>query len=178
VNAPVIQLPTTLAADSVQLADDTEVVGVEAGGRKRAYVLEALFEPRNHCVNDVLGGKPITVTYCIRNDLVAVFTDPNGDQPLEIATAGYKGYLLPSVTAGGRQKSMVGSLILRVGSSLFRQENGRAIGKQAERQLPYPKAEFIRTRWVNWRHAHSDTDVFVGETSDGAPSLDFKETNP
>src|SRR5262249_39700406 len=66
VNAPVIQLPTTLAADSVQLADDTEVVGVEAGGRKRAYVLEALFEPRDHCVNDVLGGTPRPRTHGFR----------------------------------------------------------------------------------------------------------------
>src|SRR5262249_62420187 len=61
---PVVQLPMTVPADAASVPDDAVVIGVEAGGRHRAYLLEALYPSASHVINDLVGGKPITVAYC------------------------------------------------------------------------------------------------------------------
>jgi hypothetical protein len=157
VQMPVIQRPTALPADAVTLPDDTVVIGVEAGGRRRAYVLRALYPPERHVINDVLGGKPITVTYCDVTDCLAVFTDPDADAPLEIATGGWQGKLV--------RGKFTGSMLLRVGSFLFRQDTGQPLANHGDKLLPYTRAEFVRTTWKAWRDARPDTDVYVGDIS-------------
>jgi hypothetical protein len=72
------------------------VIGVEAGGRSRAYLLKAFFYPAaRHVINDLLGGRPITIVYCDMTDYVAAYTDPDANEPLHIATRGWQGHSVP-----------------------------------------------------------------------------------
>ena len=50
------------AAQLTELGDDEEVLGLTLNGASRAY--PARFIAWHHIVNDVLGGKPVAVTYC------------------------------------------------------------------------------------------------------------------
>jgi hypothetical protein len=154
---PVIQLPTAVPREEVALPDDADVIGVGSGGRHRAYVLEAFFAPERHVINDLLGGKPITVTYCNMTDCLAVFTDPNADGPLEIAAGGWQGHFLH-----GR---VLGSMLLRVGSSWYRQDTGQPVASQGHDTFPYTKTEFVKTTWKEWCDEHPDTDVYGGDVS-------------
>lgn len=52
---------TVPAAEAGFLAGDDFVLGLEAGGEARAYPIR--FIAFHHVVNDLLGGRPITVTY-------------------------------------------------------------------------------------------------------------------
>jgi hypothetical protein len=153
---PAFQRPATVPAAEAALPDDAEVVGVEASGQSRAYALEALCPPERHVVNDVLGGRPLTVSYCDMTDCVAVFTDPNGNAPLEIAPGGWQGRSVP----GGYE----GSMLLRIGSSWYRQDSGQPLANHADAPFPYPKADFVRTTWKEWRQAHPSADVYVGDS--------------
>ena len=157
VNLPVISRPAILSAEAVALAADAIVIGVEAGGRHRAYALDAFYPRECHVINDWLGGKPITVTYCDMTDCVAVFTDPDADEPLQIAAGGWQGHFVHGKPQG--------SMLLRVGSSWFRQDTGQPVASQGDNSLPYTKTEFVRTTWKDWCEEHPDTDVYVGDVS-------------
>jgi hypothetical protein len=147
-----IRQPPALPAASAGLGDDVEVVGVSAGGRHRAYLLSALVPIRGHVVNDLLGGHPVTVTYCDRADCLRVFTGPPG-QPFDVAGAGWD-------NREGRR-----GLVLRVGSTLYRQDTGGPAEDAPVAPFPLPRAGHERTTWKRWREAHPDTDVYVGVRS-------------
>ena len=73
--------PRSLTADDiadrlVQVPDDTLVIGIESGGRSRAYMLSAFTRPDEHVCNDLIDGVPVTVTYCDLDDCVRLFTAP------------------------------------------------------------------------------------------------------
>ena len=157
VNMPVIGRPTTVAAEAVTLPDDAVGIGVEAGGRRRAYLLEAFYPHERHVINDLLGGKPITVAYCDMTDCLAVFTDADADEPLEIAAGGWQGHIVH-----GRPE---GSMLLRVGSSWYRQDTGQPVASHGDHPFPYAKTDFVRTTWKEWCDEHPDTDVYVGEVA-------------
>ncbi len=147
---PPIQQPPALSAGAAALHDDDEVIGVAAGGRHRAYLISALVPIDGHVVNDLLGGVPVTVSYCDRRDLVRVFTDPTGTRPLAVAVGGWTGQYTH------------GCMLLRLGSARYRHDDGRPLA-DGEAPFPYPDAEYQRTTWKRWRDAHPDTDVYVGE---------------
>src|SRR5439155_127862 len=100
----------------------------------RAYLLESLFPVELHVVNDMLGGVPVTITYCDQTDCLRVFTDPVGKQPLDMGVGGW-------VDDEDR-----GTFVLRVGTMLFRQNTGRPVG-EIPGQIPYPQADFVRKTW-------------------------------
>ena len=152
---PFVQLPMTVPANAASLPDDAVVIGVEAGGRHRAYLLEALYPSASHVINDLVGGKPITVTYCDMTDCVAVFTAPNSDKPLEIAVGGWQGQMVHGKPQG--------SMLLRVGSNWYRQDNGQPRANHGDPPFPYTKTDFTRTTWKEWSGEHKDTDVYVGD---------------
>jgi hypothetical protein len=146
---PGIQTPSVQPASAARLHDDAVVLGVSAGGRHRAYLLAAFDGIRWHIVNDQLAGVPITVTYCDRTGCVKVFTGPPG-APLDVALGGFVGSFDR------------GSLLLRVGSVLYRQDSGQALAP-GEAPFPYAPVEFVRTTWKDWCGRHPDTDVYVGQ---------------
>src|SRR5215831_3567798 len=77
-----IQRPPVLKATAAKLKPEETVIGVEVGGRARAYRLAALEDHRRHLVNDLVGGVPVSVAYCNMSHCVRVYTDPQGSQPL------------------------------------------------------------------------------------------------
>lgn len=64
------QPPVIRAVQSDDLLSSDRVVWVEHGGEQRAYPIAVL--NWHECINDVLGGKPIAVTYCPLCDSVTV----------------------------------------------------------------------------------------------------------
>lgn len=140
-----INNPLILKLNEIDLADDTPVIGVEHKGRFRAYKLEALKYVNTHVVNDMLDKTPISVTYCDRMDCVSVYTDPQSDKALPIDVGGF------------RER-----MFLKVGDGFYFQDDGASISDNVAGKMPYPKHEFVRTTWKEWKTAHPTTDVFAG----------------
>lgn len=135
--------PTPAAVAAAKLKDTDAVIGVVVEGRPRAYVVQALSYPRTHVVDDVVAGRPVTVTYCDIKDCTRVFTG-DGDGPLDVGVGGYDD-----------------GLLLRTNGRRYRQDSGEAM--ETVEPLPFPEMGFVRTTWKEWRDAHPDTDV-VGAT--------------
>ncbi len=146
---PALQEPPALPAETAKVPDDAAVIGVSAGGRHRAYLVEALTPREGHCVNDRLGGVPVTVTYCDRSSCVRVFTDPDGTEPLAIAVGGWAG------------RYETGTLLLRIGKHRYRHTTGQPLEPDAP-PFPYAEADCVQTTWKEWRTRHPDTDVYTG----------------
>lgn len=140
---PGLVRPPSAPAATVTLKDTDAVIGVVVDGRPRAYVVNALSNPRTHVVDDVVAGHPVTVTYCDRKDCTRVFTG-DGDGPLDVNVGGYDD-----------------GLLLRINGRRYRQDSGEAM--EPGEPLPFPQMGFVRTTWKEWRDAHPDTDV-VGAT--------------
>jgi len=141
---PGIRKPATVPALAAHLPDDEPVIGVTVGERHRAYRVAALAPMISHVVNDVLGDTPVTVTYCNRSDCAEVFTADRVGQPLDVWSAGY-----------------VDGLMLRMDGQFFMQKTRLPL--DGGRQVPLELMKHTRTTWKEWRDAHPDTDVFVGE---------------
>ena len=154
VDYPGIQVPPAVSAASAKLSENALVIGVSAGGQDRAYLVSALMPLTQHIINDSLGGRPVTVTYCDRTDHAEVFTDPTSDKPLDVATGGWVG-----------TDWHHGCMLLRVGGTRYRQDTGDAVGDAPAPSIPYPRHEFVRTTWGQWWHLHPDTDVYLGSRS-------------
>src|SRR5262245_45976457 len=144
-----VQRPYVVGSDVTWLPDDAAVLGVQAGGRHRAYALSAFGGQDEHVVNDLVGGVPVTVAYCPRTNCAHVYTKPGGNWPLAVAVGGWVGESGPD-----------GSMLLRVESSYYSQDTGGAL--EGWGHFPYPEMEFERTTWGAWRSAHPDTDVVAG----------------
>ncbi|MBX6315189.1 MAG: DUF3179 domain-containing protein, partial [Isosphaeraceae bacterium] len=108
---PGVRQPPTRPAAKVRLADTEEVLGVEVGSQARAYWLRVMRDRPRHIVNDIVGGVPITVTYCDLAECVRAFTDPQGEAPLEISLNGLKGE----------------RMVLKVGGINYLQDTGEPI---------------------------------------------------
>jgi hypothetical protein len=144
-----------IPAGEAQLPDDRPVIGVEIGGRCRAYDVKALTLDRNHVVNDLLAGVPVSVAYCPATDCASVYTDPKGSAPLPVAVGGWVGEDAAGPGAGS-------VMLLRVGSVTYIQDTGEAV--EGGGPFPYPAQPFSRTSWGEWRHAHPGTDVVTDST--------------
>ena len=138
--------PPTVPAASADLVDDEEVIGVEAGGYHRAYTLKALRLPRFHIVNDLIGGVPVSVTYCNITDCTRVYTS-RGDAPLAITQAGLT----------------EGEMLIRIGGVDYEHRTGRVIGASPSAPaFPYELSPFTRTTWGEWKRRHPGTDLYRG----------------
>jgi hypothetical protein len=144
-SCPGITRPPTLPAAEAKVADDTEVIGVSAAGRHRAYVVLALAHMTHHVVNDLLGEVPITVTHCSLSGCNKVFTD---SKPAVL-----------DVWVGGIVRNR---MLLRVGSTYYVQETGKPEAKNMP-PFPYPEHPFEQTTWGAWKTAHPDTDIYCGD---------------
>jgi hypothetical protein len=147
-DAPGIRRPAALpAAEAADLDGGEAVIGISAGGRDRAYLLRALsISAGYHVVNDVLGGVPVSVTYCNLYECPRVFTGGAADEPLDLSQGGLR--------AGG--------MVLKSGGHPYRQDSGAPLDAEAP---PFPYAPYpgAMTTWGAWREAHPGTDVYVAD---------------
>lgn len=147
-----LDTPGTLPAEAADLGGDEPVVGIEAGGKARAYHLRSMAVKSRHIVNDVVGGAAVTVTYCDLSDCVRAFGGAESKQPLAIALAGL----------------LDGQMLIKVGDVTYAQETGAVIetdpGKR-EVPLPYPSVPTTRTTWREWKARHPDTDVYLNPST-------------
>ena len=142
---PGLNRPEVVSADAAQLPDEEPVIGVVCDGGPRAYCLKALLAINCHVVNDVVGGTPVSITYCDKNDCVQAFTGGKRDRPLEIGLAGWQGRMM-----------------LNGPNGFFWQHNGQMVGPDFADFMPHELMPFSRVSWQQWRSAHPDTQVYVG----------------
>jgi hypothetical protein len=128
------------------MRDDEEVIGVEVGGRARAYRLDAFRDRTRHLVNDWIAGVPLSVAYCDLSDCVRVYTDPRGSAPLDIAVAG----------------RFDGEMVVKLGGVLYFHKSGTPMEPGAG-PLPFELLSPTRTTWKEWARRHPETDVYEGE---------------
>jgi hypothetical protein len=155
-DTPAFQHPTVHPAKSAPIQDHVQVIGVSAGGRYRAYVLRAMAAlDERHVINDMLNDIPVTVSYCPMTQCLAAFEGRQGSAPLEMAMGGYVGT--------HEWYGVKGSMLLRMGSEWYRQDNGEGFGGSSGKSLPFKRITFEKTTWKEWVKAHPDTDVYVGD---------------
>ena len=73
-------------AESGNLADREPVIGLEINGDARAYPLQVLIW--HEIVNDTVGGRPVTVTYCPLCNAAIVFDRRVAGKTLDFGTSG------------------------------------------------------------------------------------------
>jgi len=160
---PGVRLPPTRAAEDADLTEDAEVIGVCVAGHARAYAIESMtFPPWRHVVNDLLGGYPVSVTYCEKRNCARVFAGESTGVPLELDVGGL-------TTRQG--------MLLRVHGINYAQGTGENIVSPVSAPIPYRHLPHARTTWAAWRKAHPDTDVYRGDPSEPAEAAD-PPTNP
>ncbi|MDR3620075.1 MAG: DUF3179 domain-containing (seleno)protein [Paludisphaera borealis] len=140
--------PATISAAKATLADDEPVIGIEAAGKFRAYHERSMSGKTRHVLNDVLGGKAVTVTYCDIADCARAYGGVEQSGPLNIALAG--------LDAGG--------MLLSVGNVVYYQKTAEIADPVRDKAAPpFPHASFplTRTTWGEWKSRHPETDVFV-----------------
>lgn len=148
IEAEGVRLPLTVAAaDAAQVEDEAAVVGIEAFGKHRAYLLGGMTSVSRHAANDLVNGIPISITYCPKTGCVATYTNPDAHQPLDIAIAGFAGE----------------GMAIHSGGFTYSQEGDRVPFSSAPTDhIPYAHYPFVQTTWKKWREAHPDTDIYVG----------------
>jgi hypothetical protein len=146
--------PTVLKAEEAPLSGRAEVLGVEVGGRARAYWLAAFRSPSRHIVNDLIEGIPVSVAYCDGRDCTRVYTAPHGAPPLDMTVAGLRD----------------GRMVVRFGEVLYDHESGNPLEAGPVRTpLPLEQIPATRTTWDEWRRLHPETDIYVGPRDDDHP---------
>jgi hypothetical protein len=144
---PAIRRPPVRDAASAGLADDAAVIGVSAGGKHRAYLVRAFAGTMHHVVNDLLGDRPVSVTYCDRTRCTRVFAGARRGDPLDIFLGGF----------------YRDDMMIRTGSGgMYHHSSGEPINAVSP-PFPYPTYAHEVTTWKKWRTAHPDTDVYTGE---------------
>lgn len=149
--------PVVSAEEASWYPDHRAVFGVEVDGEYRAYPINVM--EAHELVNDVLGGRPISLTYCtLCRSAVAYLLD---DLP-----AGVEQPVLR--TSGLLQRS--NKLVFdRTTSSLIDQFTGEALsGPLAEAEVVLPRVTVVTSRWDEWRAAHPDTTFMDGKSNNAA----------
>jgi len=77
-------------AKDATLRDDDLVIGIVAGGEARAYPVNLMWEPVNEVLNDTLGGRPITATWCPIAHSAAVYDAARGTDRVEMGAVGLR----------------------------------------------------------------------------------------
>jgi hypothetical protein len=147
---PIIRPPTRSIA-AADLPDETEIIGISAGGRHRAYVVDALAGPARHVVNDVLGDVPVSVTHCDRTDCSRAFTGSGKGAPLDLRLSGWW---------------FDNQMLLQTPEGVYAQGTGQPTSADVMPPFPYPDAPFVRVTWGAWKMAHPDTDLYAGDLPD------------
>lgn len=137
------------AAKSIYLKPNDRVVGVVFGDEARAYPLRILI--RHELANDVVGGKPIAVSYCPLCDSVMVFDREVGGQVREFGVSGklYRSnVLMYDRQEEPDQESLWSQLMMKA-----------VVGPAAGEGLELKALESELTTWRDWETAHPETTV-------------------
>jgi len=148
----VAELSTAAAAVAGQrLGDDEIVLGATVGTESRAYPIRTL--ATDEVVNDVLGGQPIAVTWCIVCQTPIVYDRKVGDRTL---------------TFGNFRAIWRGSMVMYdvETASLWVQASGVARAGALNGQELAPRIASTTT-WRQWRDEHPATTVALGESKRG-----------
>ena len=145
---PPIDHPRFIPARDVDYLDDeAPVFGLDHQGEYKAYPQSILVW--HEIVNDTVGGRPVSVTYCPLTGTVVGFASPPG----ESWTFGTTGMLVNS------------NLLMydRQTDSEWPQILGRAINgpRKGTELTPVP---LVWTTWRAWREAHPDSPVLSPDT--------------
>jgi hypothetical protein len=142
-----VQHPAIVEAADAEIRADALVIGVEIGGKARAYRLGALDHPNRHLVNDVISGMPVTVAYCNLSQSVQIYTNTTGSQPLDVEVV------------GRRDRQMV----IKVAGYLYFHPSGLPVEpKKKPPPLPCGVLTPMVTTWKAWTNLHPKTDVYLG----------------
>ena len=137
-DAPGIDDPEVLRANQVDLPSNREIIGVEAGGKYYALLLEALVDPRQHVVNLPTDQGSVSVTYCDIQDCIRVLESPF-DTPVPLRIGGL---------------NEEGELVLLLNGDRY---------DQTSPDVPLVDIEYSRSTWGAWKSLHPDTLIYVGE---------------
>jgi hypothetical protein len=144
---PIVR-PAVLKAADAKLRPDDFVIGVEFGGKTRAYRLGAFENPMGHLVNDMIDGVAVSIAYCDLTRCVRVYTDPAIRAPLDLQVAGM----------------LNREMVIKFGGSLYFQRSGKALDStRGLSAIPYALVTPALVTWSDWARDHPETDVYVGD---------------
>jgi len=130
------------------LKDKDQVIGVYRNGEAKAYPLKVLVW--HELVNDEIGGRPSTVSYCPLNGAGVVYNPVVSGQPL---TFGVTGKLYNSTVV----------LYDRQTQSLWSQVTKQAIAGPST-GMKLQMIPSLTTTWRRWKTLHSETRVLSPDT--------------
>jgi hypothetical protein len=156
---PALDNPRLIAANEANYLNDRDLVfGVEINGDARAYPLRIL--DAHEMLNDVIGGKPVSLAYCTLCRAGILFDTRVGERTF---TFGSSGLLYRS------NKLMYDRETL----SLWLTIPGEPVsGKLATSGIQLKKLPLVVTTWQDWRARHPATRVLslaTGFTRDYRP---------
>jgi hypothetical protein len=140
-------------AAAATIGDSAVVIGVVVAGEARAYSIDAMRMPpeaigedapdidyfmKRHVVNDLIGGVPVSITYCDLTRQVRVLTDASRNCPLPLCVAGQ-----------------------RDGQMLLLFEGTRYL--QNDEAIPLDDLCFEVTTWTQWEQHHPQTTIYAGD---------------
>ena len=130
-----------VSAGASVLSGDAKVIGVSVGGEYRAYSIKALtVAPERHVINDMIGSKPVTVTYCDLSGCARVLTSSKHD----------------ALTIG-----VAGAVEFPQGLEMLLVVDGQKVLQKSE-DMPCEDVPYQETTWAAWRSQHPDTLVYEG----------------
>jgi hypothetical protein len=152
---PALDRPRAVpAAQAGYLEDGEQVFGVALRGEQRAYPLRIL--GWHEMLNDVVGGEPVTLSYCTLCGSGVLFSARRGAAPGDAFTFGTSGLLYRS------NKLMID----RQTGTLWVNLTGEPVwGRILERSACDPEAlpvlPLTLTTWKDWRTRHPRTTVLA-----------------
>ena len=158
---PIVR-PPSLSAKEANLGPDEIVIGVEVGGKARAYRLASFESKSGHLVNDLVGNVPVSVAYCDLSGCLRVYSNPQGSEPMDLSVAGL----------------LHDEMVVRHGGRMYFHNSGREVEPgDGSPALPFRPIAPTVTTWKDWSSRHPDTRVYVGKPGevlegDGPPSGD------
>lgn len=150
---PPIDAPKTVPVEEAKLRPKEPVIQLEIGDDARAYPLRVLMW--HEIANDVVGGRPVAVTYCPLCNAAIVFDRRVGARTLDFGTSGML-----------RKSDLV--MYDRQTESLWQQFIGQAIvGELAGSTLDVVPSRIVS--WSEFASSHPDGRVLVPKDPSARP---------
>ena len=130
----------TVSAGNIFLQPDDTVIGVVVNGDARAFPLNSVLRP--HMIKEQIGGKAITLSYCmLSNSAMAFGTQVDGQTVDFLTPLQWENNMMMYDASSG---------------ALLQQITGRSVNSNALELTTYPTQIMS---WQAWRSLHPDTHV-------------------